>query len=75
MAQETLQGEWVPLSSSNVRAARYDADLRTLSVMFQSGAEYDYYEVPQTVADGLFNSSSPGRYVRNELSGYEYSGG
>jgi len=70
-----LPPEWVPLQSSNVRAAMYDETSRTLSVQFLSGAEYDYYDVPKHVADGLFNSGSPGRYIRTALSGYPYAGG
>ena len=66
--------EWTALSSSAVSAARYDAGAGTLSVLFKSGRAYDYV-VPPDVAAGLFSSPSPGRYVRDVLSGYPYDGG
>jgi hypothetical protein len=66
--------EWTALSSSTVSAARWDAGTGTLSVLFKSGRSYDY-AVPPDVAAGLFSSPSPGRYVRDVLSGYPYDGG
>ena len=64
--------EWTALSSSAVSAARWDADTGTLSVIFKSGRSYDYV-VPPDVAAGLFSSPSPGRYVRDVLSGFSYA--
>jgi hypothetical protein len=71
--------EWTGLPSSTVAAARFDPppagqDTGTLSVLFKSGRAYDYV-VPPDVAAGLFSASSPGRYVRDVLSGYPYAGG
>jgi hypothetical protein len=71
--------EWTALSSSTVAAARFDVAVAgqstgTLSVIFKSGRSYDYI-CPADVAAGLFSSSSPGRYVRDVLSGYPYNGG
>jgi KTSC domain len=79
MPQFDNDGEWQPLASSNVSAARYVASpsgaLGILSVRFASGGEYDYYDVPAEVAAALFVANSPGRYVRDVLSGYSYAGG
>ena len=72
--------EWTGLPSSTVAAARWDPGSSpgqasgTLSVLFKSGRSYDY-AVPPDIAAGLFSSSSPGRYVRDVLSGYPYDGG
>ena len=71
--------DWTALSSSAVSAARFDPPVAgqstgTLSVIFKSGRAYDYV-VPPDVAAGLFSSPSPGRYVRDVLSGYPYDGG
>jgi hypothetical protein len=66
--------EWTALSSSAVSAARYDAGAGTLSVIFKSGRSYDYV-VPPDVAAGLFTTPSPGRYVRDVLSGFSYAEG
>ena len=68
-----LKSGWVPLNSSNVRGGMYDAATQTLSVSFHNGATYEYYDVPQEVADGLFITASPGKYIKDELGGYSYS--
>jgi len=75
MPASRLPSGWVPLASTNVRAARYDEDSATLSVVFHSGGEYDYYNVSPQVAAGLFEAASPGRYVKDVLNGFSYSGG
>jgi hypothetical protein len=36
--------------SSNINQIRYDAETSTMGVMFNSGAIYDYYDVPRSVA-------------------------
>jgi hypothetical protein len=71
--------DWTALSSSTVAAARFDPpeagqSTGTLSVIFKSGRAYDYV-VPPDVAAGLFSSPSPGRYVRDVLSGFSYAEG
>jgi hypothetical protein len=72
--------KWTALSSSAVSAARWDPGSSpgqatgTLSVLFKSGRAYDYV-VPPDVAAGLFSASSPGRYVRDVLSGFSYAEG
>lgn len=54
--------EMVPLASSNLAAAGYDAETRTLRIEFQSGSTYDYSGVSQEVNEGLKTSPSPGGY-------------
>jgi hypothetical protein len=71
--------EWTALPSSTVAAARFDPPdagtaSGTLSVLFKSGRAYDY-AVPPDVAAGLFTTPSPGRYVRDVLSGFSYAEG
>ncbi|MDR0517286.1 MAG: KTSC domain-containing protein [Fibromonadaceae bacterium] len=36
--------------SSNINQVRYDAETSTMGVMFNSGAIYEYYDVPRSVA-------------------------
>jgi hypothetical protein len=72
MPAASLPSEWTALSSSTVAAARYAVDAGVLSVLFKSGRAYDYV-VPPDVAVGLFSASSPGRYVRDVLSGFSYA--
>jgi hypothetical protein len=79
MPAVSLPSEWTALSSSAVSVARFDPpavgqSYGTLSVIFKSGRSYDY-AVPPDVAAGLFSAPSPGRYVRDVLSGYPYDGG
>jgi hypothetical protein len=80
MPDAPLPSEWTALPSSTVAAARWDPGSSpgqaagTLSVLFKSGRSYDYI-CPADVAAGLFTTSSPGRYVRDVLSGYPYDGG
>ena len=74
MPDAPLPSDWTELSSSTVAAARWDADAGTLSVIFKSGRSYDY-AVPPDVAAGLFTTPSPGRYVRDVLSGFSYAEG
>jgi hypothetical protein len=61
------------LKSTNLAAAEYDPETRTLTVGFQSGDTWEYYNVPQAVYDGLFQTSSPGGYfyrnIRNSFMG------
>ena len=79
MPAVSLPSEWTALSSSAVSVARFDPpavgqSYGTLSVIFKSGRSYDY-AVPPDVAAGLFSSPSPGRYVRDVLSGFSYAEG
>lgn len=39
-------GELIPIQSSNVQAAGYDVSTGTMTVLFDSGGLYEYYEVP-----------------------------
>lgn len=39
-------GELIPIQSSNVQAAGYDADTGVMTVLFDSGGLYEYYDVP-----------------------------
>ena len=54
--------EMVPVVSSIIEEVGYNPSLRTLEILFRSGAIYLYYFVPQDVADGLKKSDSPGTY-------------
>lgn len=62
-----LQREPVRLASSNVLAIAYDIDTNTLQVQFNDGSVYHYYDVPEDVAIAMLKTTSPGRFVWNEL--------
>ena len=46
----------IPVSSSNVAAVWYDPKTLTLEVEFHNGSVYQYFDVPQTIYDGLMNA-------------------
>lgn len=63
-----------PVDSSMVAAAGYDADLRALVILFNSGKAYQYLEVPPEVYQGFLAASSKGRYLlENVIDYYPYS--
>ena len=47
----------------------------TLEVEFKTGAVYQYYDVPQSMYDGLMSADSHGRYLDAYIKkgGYRYS--
>lgn len=51
----------VPVSSSNLVAVGYDKANKILRVQFNSGI-YDYYDVPESIYDGLLSAQSKGQY-------------
>jgi hypothetical protein len=60
------------LTSSNIAAAGFhpvEADTGHLRVQFTNGKHYDYYNVPKTVADELFDAESCGRYFNGFIRG------
>jgi hypothetical protein len=62
-----------PLRSSNIAAAGYDDESRTLFVEFLSGSLYAYDGVPREVYDDLCGAPSPGRYFASRVTGvYTY---
>lgn len=55
--------------SSMVAASGYDSANQVLRIEYGGGGTYDYYGVPQELAEGLHNSESPGRYMKNNIKG------
>jgi hypothetical protein len=50
------------IRSSNLAAAGYDPDAKILRIKFQSGREYEYFDVSQDVYDMLWQVASAGSY-------------
>ena len=59
----------VPVVSSVIGEVGYNASLRTLEILFNSGAIYLYYFVPQDVHDALLNAESKGTYFNKQIKG------
>jgi hypothetical protein len=53
--------------SSVLAEVGYDASLRTLEILFKSGAIYLYYFVPPEVHRGLMCAASHGTYFNQEI--------
>ncbi len=67
--------EWISTpESSNVSGFSYEATTQTLTVEFNSGSRYDYYDVLEHVYEGMKNADSKGRYLNTEIKGhYRYA--
>ena len=60
---------WRALQSTHLAGADYDEETAQLTIQFVNGAVYRYSNVPQTSADVLFQSSSPGSYFHDKIRG------
>lgn len=59
------------MTSSNILSIGYDPDNMILEVEFTTGAVYQYYDVSQSIYDGLMAADSHGTF----LSAYVKKGG
>lgn len=64
---------FVTPSSSNIESVGYDPETETLHVVFRSGDEYDYFNVPPSVYRGFQSAGSAGQYLNRVVKGrYPY---
>lgn len=64
----------VPVTSSNIAEVGYDATTQTLEIMFNDGAIYQYFDVPQAVYEGMLASGSVGKFFHAHVKGsYRYA--
>ena len=63
--------ELIPLQSSWIHGAHYDADSQVLTVKV-GDTMYERAGVPPEVAQGLFAAPSPGTYYNQALGGKQY---
>ena len=61
-------------SSSNLQDVGYDAPAQILEIGFINGRVYQYFDVPESVYDGLMSADSHGKYFDAEIkkAGYSY---
>ena len=57
----------VPLGSSFLQDAQYNQQSQELTITMKNGNVYAYQGVPQSVAEGLFQASSKGRYYNQQI--------
>lgn len=65
--QHLISGEPISMGSTNVAEIWWMWQERRLFVRFLSGDLYSYDGVPLSVAVGMIETDSPGRYVWNKL--------
>ena len=53
--------------SSNLASGSYDDETQVLSIVFRSGEEYEYRNVPQGLWAGLIAAGSPGGYFHRQI--------
>lgn len=58
---------FVPVKSSVLDSVRYDAATRTLTLAFDSGDVYDYYDVPSEVYEKFMVADSKGAFFHNNI--------
>jgi hypothetical protein len=60
--------------SSNISRFKYDEERRILTVEFQTGATYDYFDIPPTIASELSAAPSKGQFLARSIKGvYRYA--
>ena len=73
---ETRTGRHIPIESSNVSMAGYDENSSVMTVLFDSGGLYEYYDVPaglwEDFLDAQPNPWSQVGYPDLVQGGYEY---
>ena len=66
--------ERISVDSSNLRSVGYDLRTSTLEVEFTNGSVYQYFDVPESVHEGLISSGSKGQYFNSFVKGvYRYA--
>jgi hypothetical protein len=60
--------------SSNVAGFDYVKETQVLVVEFKNGGRYNYYDVPETIFEGLKAASSKGQFLAQSVKGvYRYA--
>ncbi len=66
-----LLGEWAPVTSSNVKEARYDAEMQVLEVGYiKNGKRYPYKAVSPEMADAFARAGSQGVWLHANVIGF-----
>jgi hypothetical protein len=55
--------------STQIADVQYDEGTMTMTISFQRGGIYEYYNVPSGVADGFRDAPSAGRYLSTYIKG------
>lgn len=64
---------WKQVTSSNLRAYRYDPSTMNLDIQFKNGSVYTYKNVPLSTVKGIDVAQSVGEYFSSNIkSSFEY---
>lgn len=67
--------EFIPCESSNIAGYAYDSSKRNLWIAFRNERVYCYRDVPHSIADGLHQAESKGKYhSQNIKNKFDYEG-
>ncbi len=61
--------ETIKVDSVAISKAKFNRDNSTLTLKFKNLSEYDYFEVPLHVFNGLREADSKGRYINKYVIG------
>ena len=62
--------EWISTpQSSNIAGFCYDEPAGTLTIEFNNGTKYDYYDIPENIGNGMKDAESYGKYLNSEIKG------
>lgn len=66
---EQISGETISIviRSSNLKSATYNTSRKLLTVTFNNGSIYEYYEVPWTLFTKMRMSESQGKFFNTEI--------
>jgi hypothetical protein len=60
--------------SSNISRFRYVRETMVLTVEFQNGGRYDYYDVPERIFEAMKAAASKGQFLAKNIKGlYRYA--
>lgn len=62
--------EFSSFASSNVAAIRYDPEQSLLEVEFLNGGRFQYYDVPEQVAQNFEQAESKGVFLAQSIKGH-----
>ena len=60
-------GEWVNVISSDISCVKYEDGTRIMTIRFNKGGEYEYYDVYEDDYYNLISASSPGGYFHANI--------
>lgn len=62
------------VSSANIASIGYDSATKILEVEFLNGSIYQYFDVPESLYDGLMSADSHGKFLNEHIkkNGFRY---